>query len=76
MEKTLRLPAVIDVTGLPESTIYERIRKGKFPKPLKLEGRAVGWLETEIAAWQAARNAERIAARDGEGSVDKRRARA
>ena len=46
-------------TGLPRSTIYEKIAKGSFPKPIRLSERAVGWLETEIEAWQKARIAQR-----------------
>ena len=72
IDRTLRLPAVSEITGLPGSTIYERIAQGKFPKPVKLEGRAVGWIESEVAAWQAERNAERIARRDGRATGERR----
>lgn len=47
----LRLPAVKDRTGLSRSTIYLRISEGKFPKPVSLGGRAVGWVEVEIEDW-------------------------
>ena len=47
----LRLPAVKDRTGLSRSTIYLRISQGKFPKPVSLGGRAVGWDEVEIEDW-------------------------
>ena len=55
----LRLPAVEKVTGLRRSAIYERVAKGIFPKPIPLDGRAVGWLESEVLDWQRARIAER-----------------
>jgi len=38
-------------TGLSRSTIYLRIQKGNFPKPINLGMRAVGWIETEIDQW-------------------------
>lgn len=38
-------------TGLSRSTIYARIAEGKFPRPIDLGGRAVGWIEAEIDAW-------------------------
>jgi hypothetical protein len=43
--------------------IAEMIAAGKFPKPIKVNdaGRILGWLETEIAAWQEARIALRDA---------------
>jgi prophage regulatory protein len=47
----LRLPAVKNRTGLSRSTIYLRVTEGKFPKPINLGGRAVGWLEAEIQEW-------------------------
>ena len=46
----LRLPAVKARTGLSRSTIYQRVREGTFPQPINLGKRAVGWLESEIAA--------------------------
>jgi prophage regulatory protein len=62
VQDILRAPKVRGVTGWSNSTLYEKISKGLFPKPIKLDpdGRAVGWLESEVAAWQKAR----IAARD------------
>ena len=47
----LRLPAVKARTGLARSTIYLRVSQGKFPKPVRLGGRAVGWPEAEIQEW-------------------------
>jgi prophage regulatory protein len=47
----LRLPAVKTRTGLSRSTIYLRIAEGRFPKPVSLGGRAVGWLEAEVQDW-------------------------
>jgi prophage regulatory protein len=47
----LRLPAVKARTGLSRSTIYLRVSKHSFPKPVGLGGRAVGWVESEIEQW-------------------------
>ena len=47
----LRLPQVKARTGLSRSTIYLRISKGNFPKPISLGGRAVGWVESEVDDW-------------------------
>ena len=51
MHTILRLPEVKRSTGLSRSTIYLRIARGAFPKPVSLGGRAVGWLEAEIQEW-------------------------
>lgn len=46
------LPIGPALTGLPTATIYDKIAKGMFPRPIKLGERSVGWLETEIITWQ------------------------
>ncbi|MEX2165140.1 MAG: AlpA family transcriptional regulator [Sulfuricaulis sp.] len=51
MHNILRLPAVKTRTGLSRSTIYLRVAQGKFPKPVSLGARAVGWVESEIQEW-------------------------
>lgn len=38
-------------TGLSRSTIYLRVAKHRFPCPINLGGRAVGWVEEEVEAW-------------------------
>jgi len=47
----LRLPAVKQRTGLSRSTLYEMMKRGQFPKPIPLGARAVGFIESEVAAW-------------------------
>lgn len=50
--RILRRKQVCDRTGLPTSTIYEKISKQEFPAPIKLgSGSAVGWVESEIDAY-------------------------
>ena len=59
MERFLRRREVEAVTGLKHSAIYKRISAGRFPRPVRLDGQAVAWLESEIQQWRAARIAER-----------------
>jgi prophage regulatory protein len=33
--------------------VYQRVVEGRFPKPVSLGARAVGWIETEIEEWIA-----------------------
>lgn len=49
--KILRLQAVINRTGLSRSCIYDYIQKSKFPKPISLGLRSVGWIEYEVDDW-------------------------
>ncbi|ODT70964.1 MAG: DNA-binding protein [Pelagibacterium sp. SCN 63-23] len=55
LEKHLRLPAVIDATGLSRSTIYDMMKAGSFPRPVNIGMRAVAWPESAIAAWLQSR---------------------
>lgn len=50
-ESILRRKQVEKLTGLSRSTIYLRIQEDRFPRPINLGGRAVGWLESEIDGW-------------------------
>jgi len=51
----LRMPSVIRRTGLGRSTIYRLIAERKFPSPVRLAGRAVGWRRTDLDRWSEAR---------------------
>ena len=51
----LRLPMVIQTTGLAKSTIYQLLSEKKFPSPIKLSRRAVAWPLSEIERWIASR---------------------
>lgn len=54
-ERILRRPEVEARTGLSRSTIYEWMKRGDFPQPVKLGARLVAWRESDIAAWLEAR---------------------
>lgn len=60
----LRRPQVQAKTGLSRSTLYDRIKAGCFPRPIKLGGaRSVGWLQSDIDDWITSQiNASRKAA--------------
>lgn len=51
----LRMPSVIQITGLGRSTIYRLIADQKFPRPVRLGPRAVAWRRIEIDEWSDAR---------------------
>lgn len=59
MTRILRRPDVEAQTGLSRSGIYDLMKAGKFPRPVPLGEKAVGWIEAEIEAWIEARVAER-----------------
>ncbi|WP_431224795.1 helix-turn-helix transcriptional regulator [Serratia sp. L9] len=51
-DRTIREPECRQITGLCRTTRYLMEREGKFPARRKLGGRAVGWMLSEIQAWQ------------------------
>ena len=55
-----RIKDVIKVTGLSRSTIYRLMDQDRFPKPIKLSQRIVGFLEQDIEQWIQERYQEGI----------------
>lgn len=51
MSKILKLPDVMAATALSRSSIYDFVKRGIFPAPVKLSERAVGWLASEVDGW-------------------------
>ena len=53
MAKSLRLPAVMEETGLARATIYKHIETGKFPPGMKrTDIRIHTWDADEVDAWK------------------------
>lgn len=50
-DKILRIKQVVDLTGLPKSTIYTYRVRGEFPAQVRLGPRAVGWRESDVIQW-------------------------
>ncbi len=50
-DRILRLPAVLDCTGLSRSTLYRKIQAGTFPKQVPISIRCAGWRESAVNAW-------------------------
>ncbi len=48
--RIIRLPELINRTGLGRSTIYQLINDGKLNR-IKLGARSMGFLETEVNDW-------------------------
>ena len=50
-EGFVRLPQVTYVLGISRSTLWDGIREGKFPKPIKLGSRTTVWNVEDIRAF-------------------------
>ena len=55
IEKLLRKKDVLDICAITNSTMYRKIGKGEFPRPIRLSDENVNagvrWKESEIQAW-------------------------
>lgn len=57
----LRMAEVTRTTGLSRATLYRMMNAGTFPQAIPLTATAVGWLQSEVAAWIAGRVRQRDA---------------
>ena len=49
-ERVIRLPEVIQTTGLSRSQIYKLQGEGRFPRCIKINGIS-GWVDSEVQAF-------------------------
>ena len=47
----IKKPTVIKLSTLSSATIYRLIKKGEFPKQIKLGERSSGWILEEVEQW-------------------------
>lgn len=47
----IRLPVVMDWTGLGRDSVYRLGKQGRFPRPHKIGERASAWLESDVLRW-------------------------
>jgi prophage regulatory protein len=66
--RILRQRQVLELLGISASTLWEWVRRGRFPKPIAIGPNSKAWLADEIDAHLLARVKERdqIAAADAE----------
>lgn len=50
-KRVLRIQEVIDTIGLSRSSIYRMIKLGKFPSPIPLSTRRIGFISEDVSNW-------------------------
>lgn len=50
-----RSSMVMKKIGYGRSTLYQLVKDGRFPAPIKLGARAVAWSSLEVEKWMAER---------------------
>jgi prophage regulatory protein len=53
--RLLRLPQVMQQTGLKKTKLYELQKRGSFPMRIQITSNSVGWIEEEVNVWIAGR---------------------
>lgn len=53
-DRLVRLPEVIQRTGVSRATIYRKVDQGTFPRPVRLGPNTVAWYESQLDQWIAA----------------------
>lgn len=51
----LRMPTVLQQTGLSRTSLYRMMAEGTFPRATKLTSRTVGWPHEAIETWMRKR---------------------
>ena len=57
--RVLRQKQVLELLGISHSTLWEWVRKGRFPQPISLGPNTRAWLQEEIDQHLLARAKER-----------------
>ena len=60
MVKFYRSPAVQELSGLSETTIWRLEKDGQFPRRRRISGNIVAWRSDEIEAWMDSRPAAEL----------------
>ena len=58
-QRILRRREVESIVGVSRATIYHWMSEKRFPEPVKLGTRSVGWTSEAIEAWLASREPRR-----------------
>jgi len=56
-DRIVRLPEVLAMTGVSESTIARWEQNGEFPSRVRIGVRSVGWRLSQVSRWILSRNA-------------------
>ena len=55
VDRLLRVREVLRIVGVSRATLYEMVRRGAFPAPVRISARAVGWKQSEVQRWLPSR---------------------
>ena len=59
MQKLLKLFQVAEQLNVRKSQVYNLVKQGYLPKPIKIGKRGSGWLQSDIDSWFKSKIEER-----------------
>jgi prophage regulatory protein len=51
LDRIIRLPELLRITGLSTASVYRKIAENGFPRPVRLGKNAVGWRAQSVVSW-------------------------
>lgn len=51
LDRIIRLPELLRITGLSTASVYRQMAEGLFPRPVRLGKNAVGWRSSSVLSW-------------------------
>lgn len=51
MSQVIKLPEVLEIVKCSKAKVYSEMKKGKFPKQIKLGDRSVAWVMADVREW-------------------------
>lgn len=55
IDRILRTHEVLETISVSRSTLWRMVRDERFPPPIRIVGRHIGWRLSEVEAWIADR---------------------
>lgn len=50
-DRLIDIEEVSNIVGMKRSAIYNRVRSGEMPSPIRLSGRCTRWKLSQVHAW-------------------------
>lgn len=51
LDRIIRLPELLRITGLSTASVYRQMAEQQFPRPVRLGKNAVGWRAQTVFSW-------------------------
>lgn len=52
-DRLMRMPEVVYLCQRSRTSIYNDVKAGRFPEPIRIGPRAIAWRESDIQDWMA-----------------------